>query len=180
MGRTVLHSGLEGAAFPQTRDALDIVSHVYQRCTGTRPACPRAVAPPPPSTANAALSKLRTWLQSRKAGPGNQTLVVEWTQDVKRAQVPQPGVGCVHAAMHDFAHAQLSHIPTNLDVELDIQGPPLHNDPQGGEVASTVQWLLEVLFGVGGSTGGDKMDDTDDVAQLTASLVDFVREVGVN
>lgn len=71
---------------------------------------------------------------------------------------------------------QLARIPANLDVELDIQGPPnaLHNDPWGGDVAATAHWLLDVLFA---GSESDPMDDTDDVAQLMASMVDIVREV---
>lgn len=66
--------------------------------------------------------------------------------------------------------SQLKRIPANLDVELDIQGAA--SDPW--EVTSTAQWLLEVLFG---GSGDDPMDDTDDVSQLMASMVDVVREV---
>lgn len=78
---TTRHSEIEHTA--TTRAALDAVTSTYQRCTGTKPVCPQ-----PPPSASAALTTLRLWLQSLcKAGPGQQTLAVEWTQDVTRGQV---------------------------------------------------------------------------------------------
>lgn len=127
-----------------------------------------------PAPAHAAVTKLRSWLQSlgKAASRGDQTLVVEWTQDVERAKVWWPYI--LDTACNICT--QLARIPTNLDVELDIQGPlnAQQNDPWDGDAAATAQWLLEVLFG--GSVN-DPMDDTDDMAQIMASMVDIVREV---